>query len=153
MYSSEKGILNRANFQWNANSFCETFCHTKNANEFDEVWQDATEFDKVLEHAKVLVDSSAESQVAVDVGECCSDKYRPLTQDTPLPSSSQQSTCTRKRSLADACDGSGKKPRARADDVERSAFDEAIERKRVGKSMCLRCYVGCSHGACQCMVK
>ena len=87
------------------------FCYTKKAKEFIEVWQDATKFDKVLEHAKILVDGCAESQFAIDVGECHSEEYKPLTQDTPLPNLSSSQQSTKKRSL-DAYDGSSKKPRA-----------------------------------------
>ena len=50
----EKGILSRANFEWNKNEFCLLFRHTRNAEEFIAVWQDNTTFNKVTQSAEPI---------------------------------------------------------------------------------------------------
>ena len=48
----EKGVLSRNNFEWNKNDFCQLFRHTKNAQEFIDVWHEHTTFNKITQSAE-----------------------------------------------------------------------------------------------------
>ena len=115
-------MLNRANFEWNANSFCHKFRHSKTAQEFVDMWQDFTLYNKVLERAEVLPDMDDD-----DTEESSHTGEQPLPTDHP--SSSQ--TNTRKRGSTAEVPQEDTRKRV-CIDAERSPVDQAIEEKKVG---------------------
>lgn len=53
LFESDKGIVNRNNFEWNKNSFSREFKSTTNASEFVDKFRTLTTFDRVCQVALV----------------------------------------------------------------------------------------------------
>ena len=120
--SGEKGILSRANFEWNKNNFCQFFRHTKNAEDFIAVWEQSTIFNEITQKTEPCI--SAEFQL---------DRYLTDEQpyeDTAVIASPQTSSVT-KRPAEEPISQNAKKKYTNSIS---SSLDQSIEDKKA--AMC-----------------
>lgn len=137
--TGERGVLGRTTFEWNKNEFCELFRKTKNANEFIEIWDKNTTFNKISQCSEVVSESSQNEMMLEDVNNCNTSHCLSMSPSPSLQSPSQpQAPATEEASSTQSAvkrrlaEESNDNPPTKKTCIS-NPLDDAIEAKRVGR--------------------